>query len=115
MGYSRVPQKVDANQASIVKALRKAGASVVSTSSIGDGFVDLVVGWRGSTHMLEVKNPEYRVKSDPGKDLSDDEIKFAAAWRGSPIRVVYTVADALAAIGVSEDDVTRALAAREEA
>ena len=100
MGYSRVPQKTDANQGEVVKALRKAGCSVVSLAPIGDGCPDLLVGRAGHTFLLEVKNPEYRCKSDPGKDLSDDEVAFLAAWRGGVVSVVYGVVEALASVGI---------------
>ena len=100
MSYSRVPQKVDANQGEIVKALRKAGCSVRSTASIGDGFPDAIVGVNGHTFLLEIKNPEYRTKGDPGRDLSDAEIAFLASWRGGVVSVVYTEAEALAAVGL---------------
>lgn len=104
MGYSRVPQKTDANQGEIVKALRKAGCSVVSLAAIGDGCPDLLCGLKGHTYLLEVKNPEYRVKSDPGKDLSDDEVKFLASWKGGVVSVVYTADEALRAVGIEAID-----------
>ena len=40
--------KVDANQPATVKALRDAGMTVAVTSSLGKGFPDLVVGFRGA-------------------------------------------------------------------
>jgi hypothetical protein len=39
--------KVDINQKEIVAYLRKIGASVAVMSAVGQGFPDLVVGWRG--------------------------------------------------------------------
>ena len=108
MSYSRVPQKVDANQGAIVAALRKAGCSVTSLAAIGDGCPDLMAGRAGHTFLIEVKNPEYRCKGDPGKDLSSDEIAWLAAWRGGVVSVVYTVDEALAAVGID----IKALSAR---
>ncbi len=46
---------IDSVQPAIVKALRKIGATVAITSSVGAGFPDLVVGYKGKTYLLEVK------------------------------------------------------------
>jgi hypothetical protein len=48
--------KVDANQTEIVDAFRSMGVSVLITSSAGDGFTDLVIGWGGITVLVEVKD-----------------------------------------------------------
>ena len=111
ISYSRVPQKVDANQGEIVKALRKAGCSVVSLAAIGDGTPDLLVGRAGHTFLLEVKNPEYRCKGDPGKDLTDLECAFLAAWRGPPVHIVTTAEEALCVVCPCEADVAAGIAA----
>ena len=59
-----------------------------------------MVGRAGHTFLLEIKNPEYRCKGDPGKDLSSDEIAFLASWRGGVVSVVYGVDEALAVVGL---------------
>ena len=100
MGYSRAPSKVDGNQATIVKALRAIGCSVQSLAAVGDGCPDLLVGRNGSTWLLEVKNPENRVKSDPRKDLTVEQIRWATEWKGRKVAVVYTVDEAVAAVRV---------------
>lgn len=82
--------KVDANQAEIVRALRAVGARVHVTSSLGGGFPDLTVGFRGQTFLLEVKQP--------GEKLTPRECVFFAEWTGHSA-VVYSVDNALAAIG----------------
>ena len=84
--------RVDANQATIVAALRAVGCTVYVASGCGQGFPDLVVGYKGLTLLLEVKTLE-------GK-LTPDQKTFFAAWRGSSIAVVRSVPDALAAIGL---------------
>lgn len=89
----RYAHKVDINQKAIVHALRKAGLSVAITSSIGDGFPDLVVGRAGTTYLLEVKQ-------DKG-DLTPDERKFVDAWRGH-YAIVRNVSEAYEVCGVPE-------------
>jgi hypothetical protein len=48
--------RTDGNHAHIVDGLRKVGAHVEDTSGVGDGFPDLVVGYRGKWHLIEVKD-----------------------------------------------------------
>ena len=88
--------KVDANQADIVKALRQAGCSVFVTSSVGDGFVDLVCGRHGKNEMLEVKDEN----QPPSKRrLTPKEQEFRDNWRGT-IYTVESVEDALSVMGI---------------
>jgi Holliday junction resolvase len=74
----------DLNQSAIVRALRDAGATVVITADVGGGFPDLVVGWRGKTYLVEVKNLT---------QLSAKQLEFIERWRGGPIIVLRTVDD----------------------
>ena len=90
--------RTDKNQAVIVQALRAAGASVAITSGAGDGLPDLLVGWRGETHMLELKNPDV---DKTHKQLTPAEAYFVAHWRGRPVVIVESVEDALRAIGAT--------------
>jgi hypothetical protein len=83
--------KVDANQGEIVKALRQIGVSVALTNAVGDGFSDLVCGYRGRSHLLEVK--------DRLGVLTPDQAEFVRFWRGD-YHVVRSVRDALALFGV---------------
>ena len=76
------PKKVDANQHLIVASLRKIGCSVVDTSRIGQGFPDLIVGFRGITILMEVKN-------EGGKNrLTRQQEDFISKWNGSSVHVV---------------------------
>lgn len=83
--------KIDANQPEIVAALRKAGVSVQSTASLGNGFPDLVAAKGSMTWMIEVKGPK--------GTLTPDQIKFIDGWRGT-VHIVRTVDDALKLVGV---------------
>lgn len=89
--------RIDANQGLIVAALRKVGASVAITSGAGNGLPDLLVGFRGETYLLEVKDG---TKAPSAKRLTPDEAYFVAHWTGRPVVIVETPEDALRAIGV---------------
>lgn len=86
--------KSDAVSGEIVSALRACGAVV--RYIIGEfgqaGIPDLLVGYHGTTYLMEVK-----VK---GGRLSKAQKDFAATWRGGPIVVVHSVPAALAALGI---------------
>lgn len=84
--------KVDGNQSDIVAALRKIGASVTPTHQVGNGFVDLVCGFRGRNVLFEVKDP----KQPPSKRrLTDDEAIWFGNWRGEAY-VIETAEQAIA-------------------
>lgn len=86
--------KVDANQAKIVDALRKAGASVHPMHSVGDGFPDLCVGYRGLNFLMEVKDGS---KPPSARKLTKDQQEFHALW-GGQVAVVLSVEEAINAL-----------------
>jgi hypothetical protein len=91
--------KRDNNHAEIVAALRAAGCGVVDLAAVGTGVPDLVVcapTWPHTTSLIEVKDGR---KPPSARQLTPDQQKFHAAWRG-PIAVVTNVAEALAAVGL---------------
>ena len=71
--------RVDANQSSIVEALRCIGASVAVTSGVGEGFPDILAGMNGRNWLFEIKNPNVP-KAD--QRLTPAQIEFKATWRG---------------------------------
>ena len=85
----RRASRVDANQADIVKAARKLGATVRIVSSLSDGGGDLILGVRGVNLLVEVKDGN-RAPSE--RRLTPKEAEFHAAWRGQ-IAVVESVDD----------------------
>lgn len=87
-------RRTDANQAGIVAALRAVGCSVAVTSHLGHGFPDLVVG-RGRTTVL------MECKSGPRDGLTEDEVTWHCLWKGGPLVIVRTPAEALAAVGIT--------------
>ena len=86
----------DQNQSPIVTALEAVGASVTSLAGVGEGCPDLLVGYRRSTYLLEVKNPDVKPSE---RKLRESQSAWLDAWRGGAVAVVHTVDDALVAIG----------------
>lgn len=73
-------KRVDENQKEIVTALRGLGYSVAITSSLGNGFPDIVVGNKMRNNWLfEIKDEK---KSASQKRLTEDEVKFKSTWKG---------------------------------
>ena len=93
---SRYARRVDDNHSAIVKALRAAGCSVQSLASIGRGCPDLLVGYAGRTLLVEVK-----AEAGPRGGLAhrlrnEDQERWAARWRGCPVRIARTPEGAVA-------------------
>ncbi|MCP4256754.1 MAG: hypothetical protein GY774_04405 [Planctomycetes bacterium] len=70
-------KKRDANEPEIVEALEKIGASVERLD-----LFDLLVGYKGRTYMMEVKNPLGKNK------LTESQIELMKTWKGSPLHIV---------------------------
>ena len=78
--------KIDANQPEIVEALLSvSGVTVFSLAGVGCGVPDLLVGARGSTFLVEIKNPD-----TPRRDhaLTPDQRKWIGEWTGTPVIVI---------------------------
>lgn len=88
-------KRTDLNQQSIVNALRQIGALVVDTSMVGNGFPDLVVGWRGETYLIECKNGD---RAPSARKLTSDQQIFLAGWAGGKVFVVDSPSQAIAMI-----------------
>jgi hypothetical protein len=87
---------VDPNQADIVDALRGIPeCSVAITSACGDGFPDIVVGYRGFNFMFEIKDPRNTDKRL--HDLTPDQKTFHAAWKGQ-IQKVFSLKEIITAM-----------------
>ena len=84
--------RVDANQDQIVSALRSAGASVWIIGLP----VDLLVGYKGHTFLVEVK-------STSKKRLTSLQADFFENWGGSTLCRVNDAESALRMIGVKRD------------
>lgn len=85
-----MPKRIDNNQPEIVRMLREVGASVAHTHMVGKGFPDIVVGFRGKSYLMEIK--------DGNKNLTLDERQWHDEWRGQ-VFIVRSTDEALRVIG----------------
>jgi len=86
-----MPKRADRNQPQIVRDLRRAGFSVQSLHTVGDGCPDILVGHQGMNWLFEIKNPE----QPPSKrKLSPDEKDFFEEWKGQ-INIIHHADEAI--------------------
>jgi len=88
---NRIAARVDANHGEIKKAFISLGCSVSDTSGAGKGFPDIVVGYKGITVLVEIKDGE---KTPSQRKLTKDQIIFHGNFTGA-IAVVKDVDDVL--------------------
>ena len=88
--------RVDANQKSIMGALKRVGASITVLSNVGGGCPDLLVGHRGVNYALEIKDGS---KPPSERVLTPDQVEWHRDWIGQK-QVVKSEAEALEAIGI---------------
>lgn len=88
--------RTDRNQAEIVEALRRCGASVQSLASVGGGVPDLLVGFKGQTLLIEVKDGQ---KPPSGRELTQDQAEWFFDWQGAPVWVITDVSQIPKALG----------------
>ncbi len=86
--------RVDSNSHEIVEGLRKAGA-YVRVITQGDGLPDLLVGYRGHTLLIEIKDGEKRPSQ---QKLTEAEQKFFDEWPGGPLVKANSMDAAIAAL-----------------
>lgn len=96
-------KRVDANQATIVKALREAGCGVVDLSGVGKGCPDLLVHPPGfpacrMSVLFEIKN-----KKGKGDKLRKSQEEFHAGWKGWIFKVT-SPEEALEALGIVSEE-----------
>ena len=89
--------KIDANQTQVVESLRAAGATVQSLAAVGQGVPDLLVGFRGQTVLMEIKDGR---KPPSERRLTEDQLKWHGAWQGGPVAIVDGIDAALRILGV---------------
>jgi Holliday junction resolvase len=88
--------RVDANQSSIVRDLRKAGVSVLDLSSVGQGAPDLACGFKGRTVLVEIKDG---AKVPSARMLTPQQVRFHNNWQGEAV-VVKSIDEALGVFGL---------------
>lgn len=99
----RAPKR-DAGEAAIIESLRAVGATVLMLDN--SGAPDLCVGFRGTNYLFEVKQPigPKGGTSQDGQQLSERQLKWHRAWRGS-VDVIRSPQEALLAIhAISPDE-----------
>lgn len=84
--------RTDTNQKEIVKIFRQLGFSVAITSMVGSGFPDIVISKHKKNWLVEIKDGEKFLSQ---RELTEDEKKFIAEWRGT-VYIVETIEQALA-------------------
>lgn len=93
-------KKIDSNQPTIVKQLRALHISVRVTSMVGDGFTDLVLGFRSQNFLIELKDPS---RPPSKRKLTPDEQEFFDSWRGQ-VNKCETLEEILVVIGLVKAD-----------
>lgn len=88
----RRAHKTDANQKTIIQAMRVAGATVHSLAGLGMGLPDVLVGYKGNTILMEVKDGD---KVPSKQRLTSYQVTFMSNWTGGPVAVVNDVDSAL--------------------
>lgn len=92
----RRADRVDANQAEIVSALRSVGASVQSLHTVKGGCPDILVGRQGRNYLMEIKDGD---KPRSQARLNELQEFWHARWSGE-VLTVRSVDEALRAVGV---------------
>ena len=97
MSLNRIAKSRDINEPEIVAALRQVGATVRQL----DTPVDLLVGYKGRTILMEVKQPGEKKR---GKgfihSLTSMQHKFFADWDGGELVTVRSAEEALSCLGI---------------
>lgn len=92
--------KVDANQAEIVADLRAIGATVQLLHAVGEGCPDILVGFRGSNRLIEIKDGN---KPPSARKLTPAQEDWHASWRGQ-VAVAENIEQALSIIGIEVNE-----------
>jgi YHS domain-containing protein len=90
--------RIDTNQPEIVKALRKAGASVLITAQLKNCF-DILVGYNGINYIMEIKDGKKPLSQ---RKLTEGEFKFKESWKGGTYYIVNSIDEAFKIIKITE-------------
>ena len=82
---TRRASRLDSNHGEIVEALLGVtGVTCHSLAGVGCGVPDLLVGARGRTFLVEIKDGS---KPPCERSLTRDQEKWISAWSGDPVKV----------------------------
>lgn len=87
----RMRARKDANHKEIAQVFTVLGFTVLDTSMIGDGAPDMIVGYKNTNFLIEIKDGS---KPPSARRLTPDEQDFHAKWKG-PIAIISSVDEAL--------------------
>lgn len=87
----------DANEAEIIRALERVGASVQRVNETG--CPDLIVGMRDQLYLLEVKLPAGVRGGTSHRELTPAQVKWWQRWKTPRPVIVRSAEEALRAIG----------------
>ena len=96
MAQKQWANKRDMNESEIIEDLNIFGASVIQL----DKF-DLIVGYLGQTHLMEVKNP------DQDWSVTPAQRKIYNTWLGSPMHLITSSAQAINILRNKADEATQ--------
>lgn len=94
----------DKSHKPIQDAFKACGFSVVDVSAVG-GFVDMIVGRRKLSHLIECKTRKGEGGAVRTGKVRDEQQEFHDVWRGSPIIVAYNFEEAYAKVLQREKEV----------
>ena len=77
-------KRVDENQKTLVHTFIAMGASVLNLSTVGRGCPDLLIGYKGKSVLVEIKNGEKATFTEP-------QVKFMQEWRGGAVSRIDSV------------------------
>ena len=95
----RTAARLDRNHTEIVTALRAVGCFVQSLAAIGKGTPDVIAIYRGTVHLLEIKDGK---KPQSARELTDAEYDWhdgASLIGHYRVHIVTSIDDALKAVG----------------
>ena len=91
---TRRASRLDSNHGEIVEALLGVtGVTCHSLAGVANGVPDLLVGSRGRTHLVEIKNGALPPSE---RSLTRDQEKWISAWRGESVKVLTSASQARA-------------------
>jgi Holliday junction resolvase len=93
----RSAARVDANQRSVIAALRECGWRVLVLSAVGGGCPDILVGAGGRNFLLEIKDGS---KPPGARKLTPDQMTWHSTWTGQKA-VVFSPEHAVSVIMTS--------------
>ena len=90
-----VYKRVDSNQSELVKQIRKLGATVQHLHAVGKGCPDVLVGYKDSNYLFEIKDGDK-------KKLTPDQVIWHRDWKGQ-VQVITNIDDVIATFNKLSD------------